>query len=148
MSSCLSCVPSKPSSRPPAGCRTCTTKAELRGGGCNADITGSEPFTLLQPPCLSSFINLCCCFSPSAAGGRSGDQAPAAASTEATERREEEQTPDQHRGHSGSGGNEIKGTEQTAAAARLSCAALMRGSQRGNRISLGSNKNSSDTFSL
>lgn len=36
----------------------------------------------------------------------SGDQAPAAASAEAAERGEEEQIPDQHRGHSGPGGDE------------------------------------------
>lgn len=72
-------------------------------------------------------LNLFCPFPPppSAAGGRSGDQAPAAASTEAAERGEAEQTPEQHRGHSGSGGDEIKGMQQLhASRARFLCMLL------------------------
>lgn len=39
-----------------------------------------------------------------------GDQAPATASAEAAEGGEEEQAAEQHRRHSGSGGNENKGS--------------------------------------
>lgn len=49
------------------------------------------------------------------------DQAPATASAEAAERGEEEQAADQHCRHSGSRGNENKGTERTVTAALFSC---------------------------
>lgn len=81
-------------------------------------------------------LNWSCRFCPSAAGGRSADEAPAAASAEAAERGAEEQSPGQHRRHSGSGGNQIEGTQQTAAAARPSA--------RPQRISSGLLKCSND----
>lgn len=140
MSSCLSCVPSKPSSRPPAGCRTCTTKAELRGGGCNADITGSEPFTLLQPPCLSSF-SICVAVSPPLLLG--GDQVikhrlQRLLRPQKEERRSRPQTStvatvglEEMKSKVRSKLQQLRGSH-----ARLSCTALMHGSQRGNRESV------------
>lgn len=83
---------------------------------------GNEPLRSSAASQFSCPSQSFCCFAPSIVPfwGRPDDEAPAAAPTEAAERGEEEQTSDQHRRYSRSGGNEIKGMEQPAAASRRS----------------------------